>query len=145
MSRWLTMVALLATGCGTGMAGAGGQLPAPQVSALTQDADGSEAVRLSWNQAEVSRASLERTRAAGPDAWLLSTKVLSDRELSLHFAAGFSRAHQGQGPYVVTLTHSPRMGMCDCACCQGTAHELQVMLEIDAEGQSSGRATEVVR
>jgi len=138
-----TLVVL--SGCGLGMMGRGQEPTAPSVSALTAQADGTESVTLTWADAAVTREYLDQATASASGTWLSGTTVLSDRELQLTFAHGFSQAMAGQGPYVVTLAMSDGAGMHACPCCR-QSHVVQVQLTFDQQGaMASSNVTQSFR
>ncbi len=142
----LVGVLVVFAGCGLGMMGRGSELAAPSVSALTQQADGTESVRLTWSEAAVTREFLDGVTATSGGAWLTGTRVSGDRELQLSFARGFAQALAGQGPYAVTLTLPDQRRMHSCACCQHAEHTVTVVLEFDAQGAlGAPKVTQQVR
>ena len=139
-----TLTMVLVNGCG--MMARAPDIGAPSVSAITQEADGSETVRLTWADATITREYLEKTTVTSSGAWLGGTRVLSTRELTLLFNQGFSRAMAGQGAYTVTLTMPDQSRMSACPCCRHSSHVVQVVLTFDQQGAMTNSAvTQVVR
>lgn len=136
---------LLLTGCGLGMMGRGAEPAAPSVSALTQQTDGTQSVTLTWADATVTREYLDKTTATASGTWLTGSRALSDRELQLTFAHGFSQAMAGQGAYTITLAMPDGSGMHACPCCR-QSHVLQVELTFDQQGAvASSSVTQTFR
>lgn len=143
--RLITVASLLVV-ASCGMMGRGQELAAPSASALTQEADGTETLRLTWAGPSITREYLEKTTVTSSGEWLAGTKVLSDRDLQLTFAHGFAQSMAGQGSYSVTLTMPDQSQMSACPCCRHSSHVVQVNLAFDPQGVMTNSAvTQVVR
>ena len=146
--RLVALVSVLVlAGCGLDMMGRRSpELAVPTVSALMRETDGTETVRLRWKDSAVTREYLEKTSATSSGAWLIGTRVPSDKELELRFGQGFAQSMAGQGVYSVTLTMPDGSQMASCPCCRHSSHMVRVDFAFDGAGTvTSAAVTQVVK